>query len=65
MSDSELSRLSLYLRGFVRAWPVSAAQLCGMYLALAIEQAEKASMGRLTQEEWMKLAARVWQERKG
>lgn len=63
---SEMKRAGDFARGFMRASSLSAAELAALYMVLALEQAERASVGAvLTVELWLKAATVAWQWRKG
>ena len=62
----DMKRVGDYVRGFVRASPLTAAELSALYFCLALEQAERASVGvALTVERWLQAATIAWQWRKG
>lgn len=58
-------QLGGYLRGFARAANLPATELAALYLVLALEQAELASVGVvLTLELWLEAAQVTWRWRK-
>ncbi len=66
LMSPEMRRAGDFARGFMRASSLSAAELSALYMVLALEQAERASVGAaLTFELWLKAATTAWQWRKG
>lgn len=66
LMSPDMKRMGDFVRGFARAAPLTAAELAALYFVLALEQAERASVGAvLTVDLWLKAAAVAWQWRKG